>query len=153
MYLDRDRAEAPVVEEPVETVEEEVVEEEIEFEQTGTLSDVTEGEVRGISTEGNASGEVMARFNDGVYELRASFSNLPDPVSDDFYEGWIVRQESEGVSMDVVSTGPLAKINGEWINVFETETDLSDHLFYVLTIEPNDGDPAPADHILEGLLE
>ena len=138
-----------VAEETKEAVEKEVFND--EFEQKGTLFDVTEGnDVRGINTGCTASGKAMARVVDGVYELRATFDNLPDPQGDDFYEGWIVRT---GDNMDVVSTGSLARINGQWVNVYESDTDLRDHLFYVLTIEPNDGDPAPADHILEGVMQ
>ncbi len=110
------------------------------FPQTGSLSDVSNGV---------GSGTASARFENGKYTLVADMKNLPDPQDDYFYEGWIVRQ---GVNLSVVSTGEAVKQDGKYINVYETNKDLSDHLHYVLTLEPNDGDPAPAGHILEGNL-
>ncbi len=96
-----------------------------------------------------ASGNAKARLSDGKYTLVAHFENLVDPGEGYFYEGWIVR-ETNGLS--VISTGKAEKHNGRYVNVYETSEDLSDHLFYVLTIEPDDGDPAPADHVVEGRL-
>lgn len=122
------------------------------FDYLGLVLDVTAGETfRGVNTEGMAEGAVEARFEDGKYELRATFVNLPDPQNTDFYEGWIVRK---GANMDVISTGSLSRIDNEWVNVFEYDTDITDHTFYVVTLEPADGNPAPSEHhILEGDLE
>lgn len=39
------------------------------------------------------------------------------------------------------------------MNTYSSGEDLTDHNFYVLTIEPDDGNPAPADHIVEGTLK
>lgn len=114
--------------------------EEMVYEYSGDLEDVIGG---------NASGIAQAIFEDGVYNLRADFTNLPEPEGTDFYEGWIVRT---GENMDVISTGKAVKVDGVYSNTFTYPTDITDHLFYVLTIEPDDGDPAPADHVLEGTL-
>jgi len=38
------------------------------------------------------------------------------------------------------------------MNNFTSDIDYSSYDFYVLTLEPNDGDPAPADHIVEGAV-
>ena len=91
----------------------------------------------------------QATFLEGNYTLVVVFDGLVDPEGSDFYEGWIVRQ---GENQSVVSTGVVSKKDGVYKNLFISEKDLSDHTFYVLTIEPDDGDPAPADHILEGTL-
>ncbi len=118
----------------------------------GILEDVTEGEIRGINTDGLSAGIAMAGFwnEQDQYQISAEFQNLPDPVGDDFYEGWIVRR---GINFSVISTGELIKeTDGVWTNIYSAEEDLLDHSFYVLTLEPNDGDPAPADHILEGVM-
>jgi hypothetical protein len=40
--------------------------------------------------------------------------------------------------------------DGMLVNHFTAESDISDHTFYVLTLEPRDNDPEAADHILEG---
>lgn len=130
------QVEAPEVSEEVDVVE-----------HTGVLSDVTEGEVRGINTGGEATGTVTTSFVNGVYALEGRFDNLPDPVESDFYEGWVVRR---GEDMSVISTGALEKVGDYYSNNFTSDQDLTDHDFYVLTLEPDDGDPAPADHILEG---
>ncbi|MCH7493056.1 anti-sigma factor [Patescibacteria group bacterium] len=105
----------------------------------GDLVDVSGGE---------ASGSVEAAYIDGVYDLVATLENLPTPAGTDFYEGWIVRNDPS----DVLSTGKIDLVDGNYTNTFQSEKDLLDHDFYVLTIEPDDGDPAPANHILEGTL-
>lgn len=119
-----------------------------EFQYKGLLSDVTKGSIRGTNTNGNATGIARAGF-DETYSLRVTFENLPDPAGDDFYEGWVVRR---GEDFNVISTGPVGKIEDQYINVYMSNTDFTDHDFYVLTLEPNDGDPAPADHIVEGTM-
>lgn len=118
---------------------------------TGTLDDVTGGDtVRGINTGGNAQGFAEARFEEGEYSITVTFENLPDPVGTDFYEGWVVRR---GVNFKFESTGRVALRDGHYVDTFTSSTDLTDHDFYVLTLEPDDGDPAPADHIVEGPLQ
>ena len=117
----------------------------------GDLLDVTkEKTVQGVNTQGKATGVSQANFADNTYELLATFKDLPDPVGTDFYEGWIVRK---GLKFDVISTGKAVKVNGQYQNTFTSNNDLTDHDFYVLTIEPDDGDPAPAGHIVEGTMK
>ena len=112
--------------------------EDIEFQHEGDLADVSGG---------TATGTARAGFNEGNYTLHATFVGLPEPEGTDFYEGWVVRK---GADFDVISTGKVDKVNGVYENVYRSEQDLTDHSFYVLTIEPDDGDPAPAGHIVEG---
>jgi len=120
------------------------------YEYSGELSDVTEGKtILGITTGGNALGTAKANYKDGAYDLLATFKNLQDPQGTDFYEGWIVRRAD---SFSVISTGRVEKVDGVYMNTYSSGEDLTDHDFYVLTIEPDDGDPAPADHIVEGTL-
>jgi len=122
--------------------EEEKIEEteEMTYSYSGTLEDVSGGD---------SSGVVQAIFEDGTYSMRAAFADLPAPEGTDFYEGWIVRK---GEDFDTISTGEAVLVDGEYVNTYEADQDLTDHSFYVLTIEPDDGDPAPADHVLEGTL-
>ncbi len=110
-------------------------------EYTALLEDVTGGE---------ASGEALAKFDTETnkYTLHVTFKNLPALENEDFYEGWIVRKNPTSV----LSTGETEIKDGTHINVFTADEDLTDHDFYVLTLEPNDGDPAPDKHILEGTL-
>ncbi|MBT3816909.1 MAG: hypothetical protein HOE80_03425 [Candidatus Magasanikbacteria bacterium] len=135
--------------EDMDVKETEINIEKVVYDWEGDLEDVTKGKtILGVNTEGTSSGFAQAVFNN-TYTLQAVFEGLPDPEGTDFYEGWIVRREG---SFNVISTGKASKIDGVYKNVYESEKDLSDHTFYVLTIEPDDGDPAPAEHILEGVL-
>ena len=115
-----------------------------------SLADVTEGETfQGIATGGSASGEAKAVFENDTYNLIAEFSGLPEPINGSFYEGWLVAD-----SGDFFTTG-VAEIddNGNYVNTFTDGTDWTEtHNKYILTLEPNDGNPAPADHIVEGTL-
>lgn len=96
---------------------------------------------------GDGSGIVQAGFIEGKYQLTATFENLPLPGGTDFYEGWVVRDEPK----NVVSTGKVSRTDeGVFMNFFTNDEDLSDYTRYILTIEPDDGDPAPAAHVLEG---
>jgi hypothetical protein len=89
-------------------------------------------------------------MKEGEYRLLAKFADLPELEEGYFYEGWIVRSEP----LSVISTGALEMDDetGEYLNTYYAQEDLSDHLQYVLTLEPDDGDPAPADHVLEGVF-
>ena len=118
---------------------EELSEPDTGFSHSGELVDVSGGQAAGIAQAG---------FVDGTYNLLAEFANLPDPAVEFFYEGWVVRQQP----LSVVSTGEVKKLGNVYKNVFNVSQNLIDHTFYVLTIEPDDGDPAPADHILEGTM-
>lgn len=104
-------------------------------------------------SDSSASGNAMATFDGTTYHLYATFEDLPDPSTYGegfFYEGWIVRR----APLHVLSTGVVdVDENGLGSNIYAAGNDWTDHDFYVLTIEPDDGDPAPAVHILEGILE
>lgn len=114
-----------------------------------SLTDVTEGTfINGYSTKALASGVAEAKYEDNKYTLRVELLDLPELDDDYFYEGWVVRK---GASMDVISTGEAhMQADGTVLNIYESSVDLIDHDFYVLTLEPRDDNPAPADHILEG---
>jgi hypothetical protein len=106
-----------------------------------------QGELLDVADSG-ASGFAEAGIIESTYRLRATFNNLLDPQGTDFYEGWVVRR----APLDIISTRRVEKIDANYVNVFASPTNLTDHDFYVLTIEPDDGDPAPADHVVEGVL-
>lgn len=116
---------------------------------TGTLRVYGDwhGELSDVSG-GDATGRVYVDTTSD-YELFARFDDLPDLEAGYFYEGWIVRPEP----FDFVSTGALTlDDSGHWIDEFTSDTDYRDYTRYVLTLEPDDGDPAPAEHIVEGDL-
>lgn len=88
------------------------------------------------------------RFADGYFLHTAQLNVLP---AEDgyFYEGWLVKGPS------IISTGQLTNNFGDARHSlrFESETDLSDHLKVIITLEPDDGNPAPAEHVAEGVLK
>lgn len=112
-----------------------------EFDYVVSLKDVADG---------TSSGTGFTVYTDSKFLLKADTRDLPDPLNTDFYEGWIVRK---GIKFNVISTGRLEGGNGIYSNRYASEEDLTDHKFYVITLEPDDGNPAPAEHILEGTLE
>lgn len=95
---------------------------------------------------GEESGKAYATFQDDIYTLYATFENLPEIDSNEyFYEGWLVAPGS------VVSTGNATMDeNAQYANTYQGSIDMTDHTRYILTLEPRDGDPAPADHVVEG---
>jgi len=116
--------------------------------ELGALQDVVRGKVvRSVITPTIANGYAETSYKNGVFTLRADFQHLGTPSGDDFYEGWLVQRDP----FKFISTGKLPrKTRGQYFNDFTSSVDYSSYDFYVLTLEPNDGDPAPADHIFEG---
>lgn len=113
------------------------------------IVDVTGGEeVRGIATL-DTRWHGKAAFANGMYSLAVVFENLPEPQNWDFYEWWIVQKEP----FQFISTGKIEKKAWMQVDIFTSDIDYRSYDFYVLTLEPDDGDPAPADHILEWTLE
>lgn len=113
---------------------------EITLPYQGTLNDVTGG---------NASGIAKSGIFEGEYFLSVTFENLPDLDPGYFYEGWVVRK----LPFDFISTGVLTRTNGQWVNMYMSlDTGLLGYPDYVLTLEPDDGDPDPAGHVLEGTM-
>ena len=122
--------------------DDEVVPEVVSVERiSGSLADVSGGTATGVAS---------ATYGDS-YEMVATFEGLPDPQPEGyFYEGWVVRR---GANQSVISSGVATKTATGYENVFVHPDNLLDHDFYVLTLEPDDGDPAPAEHILEGVMQ
>jgi hypothetical protein len=109
--------------------------------RSAALADVTGGDGYGIA---------HASFQSDTFTLLAEMGNLPDPALAYHYEAWLVRREKE---LAVLSLGSAKKIEDGYFVVYLSDTDLSDHDFFVLTLEPDDGNTAPAEHILEGMLK
>ncbi len=156
--VEKDEETAKVMEEGVledkmmKKMDEGKVEEMMEmgYQYRGELMDVTGGgTIGGINSQGEAGGLARASFEDGTYSLNATFGNLPEPSGTDFYEGWVVRKSP----LRVINTGKVEVLEGVYTNLYSSGQDLTDHDFYVLTIEPDDGDPAPAEHVLEGVMK
>ncbi len=120
------------------------------YQYSGQLKNVANGKtILGVKFEDNSSGIVQSNFKDDIYNLKATFNGLPDPKGSDFYEGWLVRK---GLYFSVISTGKAKKVNGVYTNEYSSKTNLVGHSFYVLTLEPDDNNSSPADHVLEGTI-
>jgi len=113
--------------------------------ETIDLEDVSGGDSFGIATR---------EIQDGLFRHTVK-ATLPDPSEDEFYEGWLVRSSP----FDFFSTGDMVTIStGEYVlEWFSGEAgpgsawgEYADYTQVVITLEPDDGDPAPAAHILEG---
>jgi len=111
-----------------------------------------QGSLADVANTGG-SGEAFLRYDvaTNTSYIYAEIMNVPDPEGTDFYEGWIVKK---GDVRSPITTERLEReAPGMYTNVFEYQGDLSDGWnFYVLTLEPDDGNPAPAKHIVEGVL-
>lgn len=126
-------------------------------EDSGATQDIFAGsesislkDVSGGSATGQAWLVVDADAN--VTSHRIAAKNLPKPLNGDFYEGWIVS--SAVAPGGVISTGVMAQQeDGTWLLQYGIDQALPEHKTVVLTLEPDDGDPAPAVHILEGAFE
>jgi hypothetical protein len=97
-----------------------------------------------------ANGVTQAhQFEDGYY-LHTVTLNI-DPAEDGyFYEGWILKGSK------FVSTGHLSNYFGDSrhsLRFTSDDTDHTGHTKVIITLEPDDGDPAPAGHVAEGQLK
>lgn len=108
------------------------------------------------TNDGNGTGVARRELNDTVF-THAVVAELPAiDTTTHFYEGWLVQP---GVTT-FFSTGEMfAREDGKWGLVWEStlEEAVDNVLAYrkvVITLEPRDGDPAPApDHVIEGTFD
>ncbi len=121
------------------------------FTMEGLLEDVTTGPVRGVNTKGKTTGRAMTGILESDHIVVATLEKLPAPNNDDFYEGWLVNPSTG----NFFSTGLATRSNNfdGYVNRFTRSQAFGKNTRYVLTLEPNDGDPAPADHIVEGNID
>lgn len=108
--------------------------------RSGALADVTGGGSFGLAHD---------RFESGRYTFVAKMGGLTEPAEDSFYEGWLVQR---GETMHMISIGPSVIVEDQVFSVLMANEDLRSYDFFVLTLETNDGNPAPSKHILEGTL-
>lgn len=119
------------------------------FTHLGELKNVTDGQkIRGLTFNENIKGEAASGWDGSTYSLYAEIDGLPTPQGADFYEGWIVRMDP----FAFISTGKLVKRGDVFVNGYTSNKNLIDFDLYVLTLEPDDDDPAPAAHVVEGKM-
>jgi hypothetical protein len=95
-----------------------------------------------LSTEASWQGEAMMLDTDGEKRVYASF-DMDAPEENYFYEGWLV---CNGVPY---STGATTRFDGLEENIY-VGTINGECEKYVLTLEEDDGNPEPAEHLFDG---
>ena len=121
------------------------------YDYRAELEDVTNGAIGALTFDEAMTGTAYARYDSTTYELFASFDQLVDPGEGYFYAGWLVAKAP--YEHEVLSTGPLTVVDGMYVNEYTSDRDLTGHKLYVLTLEPDDNDPAPADHVFDGTFQ
>jgi len=99
-------------------------------------------------TGNNATGKAWIAYEDGKTYHKVVAKNMPELQNEDFYEGWLTKDPS---SLGFFSTGKMYfdKTENAWILEYEVDEDKSEYPNVVITLEPNDDNPAPAKHIIE----
>ena len=95
-----------------------------------------------------ANGVAKSEWYDGrIYEHSVDLNIEPAPEGS-YYEGWLVQEGQ------LISTGRLEQTSGSKHRLlFTVKRDLRDMTDVVITLEPEDDDPAPAEHVAEGALQ
>ncbi len=103
-------------------------------------------------TGGNTTGAAWIAVVDGKTFHRTTGKNMPQLKNGEFYEGWLVKQPVAG---GFFSTGKMFfdEVADEWVLNYEANGDKSEYRSVVITLEPDDGNPAPAKHIIEGRFD
>lgn len=100
--------------------------------------------------DSHGSGVATSQFVRGAFQhvVVATLSSPPEGYA---YEGWLIRSKP----FDFFSTGRLIQHADDlkWYLLWELNEDRSDYKKVVVTLEPNDNNPAPGDHVLEGVFE
>lgn len=121
---------------------------EIEYGKYGREEWFAYGALTGVDgSPGN--GVAQSHYFESGHYLHTAQLNIEPAEDGYFYEGWIVK------GADVVSTGHLSNFFGDTRHSlrFEDDEDYRTYLKVIVTLEPDDGNPAPAVHIAEGLLK
>jgi len=95
-------------------------------------------------TGGQAIGTGWRQFSNDKFFHKVEANELPALEKGFFYEGWLVGDEG------FFSTGRMGEEAGKGVLYYTADEDKSDFRGVVITLEPEDGDPAPAEHVLEG---
>lgn len=116
--------------------------------EISVLSDALEVSLTAV---GSFRGTAVAssQFSEGTFQ-HLIVATLPDVPVGYYYEGWLIRSKP----FDFISTGKLIQHADDlkWYLLFEGTEDKRDYKKVVITLESDDGNRAPADHVLEGLF-
>lgn len=93
---------------------------------------------------GQAVGTAWRNFDGLKFYHKVDASGLSAIEKGYFYEGWLVTDNG------FFSTGRMAIINSQGQLYYISDSDKSNYRGIVITLEAEDGNPAPDKHILEG---
>jgi len=145
--------------------EEIIVQEEGTVKKTGEMTEpLTEEEVRKmreeidsvLSTAGEtadlkdvvgeqANGQAQRAFSDGKFYYKLTAFNLRPSAKGYYYQSWL-EKNGQYLSTGRVEVGA----DNQGIVYYSSSTDRSDYSRALITLEPEDGNPAPATTVLEG---
>lgn len=94
---------------------------------------------------GQAFGTAYRLLSTGSFYHKAVLSSLPALEKGFFLEGWLVNPSGA-----YFSTGRVIPEGEKGVLYYFAQEDKSAYNTVVITLEPEDGNPAPAKHILEG---
>jgi len=95
-------------------------------------------------SEGQAAGTAWRNYDGQQFSHKLEVTGLESLEKGFYYEGWLVGDEG------FFSTGRMAVVEGKGKLYFTSDSDKMEFRGAVVTLEPEDGDTAPAEHILEG---
>jgi hypothetical protein len=108
------------------------------------------GPMEGVGTTPANGVAQLHVFKDGatVQTMQMNIERAPDGF---FYEGWLVNPEGG----DPISSGHATSNFGDTRHFlhYTSDQDLRAYTKAVLTLERDDGNPAPAEHVAEGTLK
>lgn len=93
---------------------------------------------------GQAVGTAWRHFDGKSFVHKVEVSRLAGLEKGFFYEGWLVGDKG------FFSTGRMAAIDGQGKLYYKSSEDKSAFRGVVITLEAEDGNPAPDRHIVEG---
>lgn len=93
---------------------------------------------------GQAVGTAWRHQGDKKFSLKMEVSRLASLDKGFYYEGWLVGD------VGFFSIGRLGEVSGSGKIYYQTNEDKSQYRGLVITKEPEDGEAAPAQHVLEG---
>jgi len=125
---------------------------EIKYQYFGDLVSIFDDKkINNITLRGDLNGGVKVSYLDNSYLLIASFKNLPDLKNNSFYNGWLVKEG--GNSLSIINTGKAIKVGGVYMNSYTSEKNLTDYNFYILSIEENNNKEPSSRRILGGEIK
>lgn len=107
--------------------------------------------IAGVEFQDNIIARAEATYYDGSrdFDLEVEYFRLPSIPDGYLYEWWLVnRDTNEYVSLGNNKNFPVLSRRDAKLTI-SVKRDLRNYDFHVLTLEKDDGNPEPGDHILQ----